>query len=944
MQIPSATYRIQFHPQFKLSDAARLIPYLHDLGISHIYASPLLKSQPGSDHGYDSIDPTQIDPELGGSEEFQRFVEELHRYDMGLLLDIAPNHMAASDLNPWWMNVLENGRESKYAEFFDIDWEARAAKSPELMRGCILLPALLEPYERMLVEQRILLEFDEDGISLNVAGRRYPIYLPSARALLDLAIAKLDRSPLESQSRMRLSELRELIGRPEARSQARCSLRELYLENSEVRRALDDAIREFNGTKGDAASFSRLDALISLQHYRLAFWRTGRDEVNYRRFFGLNEFVALREEDLRVFESVHAFTFRLIAEGQVNGLRIDHIDGLRDPLAYLKRLQACVSPQQRESGHSHNLYAIVEKITSGTEALPAEWPVAGTTGYDFANAVNTLFVDAGGSRELESIYREYTGVRSSFTEAWYVRKRQVMEELFEADIRSLSSLLARLATLDVAGRDLPMHELVRGLKEITARLAVYRTYCRDFEPSFRDRQYLEEAIGIARLRTPPAIVSTACFDFLERLFLMKAGPAPPAYASGWLDFVKRWQEFTGSVMAKGFEDTAFFVHHGLISLNEVGANPFRRQIRFGVNAFHEYNQRTAASHPHTLNATSTHDTKWSEDARARINVLSEIPGEWKSSFARWSELNRAQKAMLDRVTVPSANEEILLYQSMLAIWPFEPLDQVDLPALAKRIDTFMLKAMREAKTHSNWISPNEQHEAALRGFVAQILDPTLSNEFLADFSEFARRIAVYGAANGYAQSLLKLTSPGVPDIYQGAELWRLSLTDPDNRRPVSYSRRTEFLEQMKGMRLESPEQWAELLRNWDDGRLKLWLTRTTLIFRREHRELFDSGAYVPIRAGGRHYTSVCSFARTAAQRWLLVAVPRLVSHVVGEGKFPLGDAWGDTTLKIPSRAPATWRNLFTGENLNTGAHAEKWLLLSDIFRNLPFALLEGLPA
>jgi (1->4)-alpha-D-glucan 1-alpha-D-glucosylmutase len=394
-------------------------------------------------------------------------------------------------------------------------------------------------------------------------------------------------------------------------------------------------------------------------------------------------------------------------------------------------------------------------------------------------------------------------------------------------------------------------------------------------------------------------------------------------------------------MAKGFEDTAFFVHHGLISLNEVGANPFRRQIRFGVNAFHRYNRRTLAKYPFTLNATSTHDTKWSEDVRARINVLSELPEEWKSRLALWTELNRPSKAEIDGRVVPSPNEEILLYQSMLGVWPFEPFDQVDLPSLKERIERFMLKATREAKTHSNWISPNERHEAALRDFISGILDLSAHNRFLTDFSEFARKIAVYGATNGYSQALLKMTSPGVPDIYQGAELWRLSLTDPDNRRPVSFPRRVAFLKELTSIRLSStPEKIAELLATWEDGRLKLWLTKCVLNFRRAHRELFLRGAYVPIQAEGHYRESVCSFARAAATDWALVVAPRLVTRVVGPGKFPIGDVWGDGAVKLPSRAPARWANLFTCEKLTAaGSAKEKSLQLPGVFARLPFALL-----
>jgi (1->4)-alpha-D-glucan 1-alpha-D-glucosylmutase len=947
LQIPTATYRIQFHANFKFADAEWLIPYLHGLGVSHLYSSPAVRARRGSQHGYDVADPQRISAELGTEQEVSRLVQELHRHGMGLLLDIVPNHMAASPENPWWMDVLENGRASAYAPFFDIDWEAPGSKSPEVQKNHIVLPILSNLYDRLLRDQQITLRIDDKGFYIQAEGNRLPINPETFAPILKTAIdfladsASPDESAIDQIGRL-LAEVRALP--PEAvgaRSRIKYDLLQIYSSEPRVRAALDETMRAFNGTKGDAASFNRLDSLISQQAYRLAFWRTSSEEVNYRRFFGLNDLVALREEDPKVFKSVHTLIFRLIAENKVGGLRVDHIDGLRDPLEYLQRLQTARELGKEEDSDVLSIYTVVEKITSGAETLPPEWPTAGTTGYDFVNAVNTLFVDAKGSRDLEVIYREFTGIHAYFTETWYVRKKQVMEEIFESDIRSLSSRLGRLATFDRVGRDIPMRELVRGLKEITARLGVYRTYCRSLELSQRDRRYLEEAIRVARDRTPSKAVSEPAFDFLKRVFLLEEAPELTGYEDERLDFMMRWQQFTGAVMAKGLEDTAFFVHHGLISLNEVGANPFRRQIRFGVNAFHQYNRRALAEHPYTLNATSTHDTKWSEDVRARINVLSELPEEWKVRLARWTELNRPKKTQVDGHVVPNPNEEILLYQSMLGVWPFEPLEQVDLPDLKGRIERFMLKATREAKTHSNWISPNEQHEAALRAFSSGILTLSPENKFLTEFSEFARMIAVYGAANGYSQALLKMTSPGVPDLYQGAELWRLSLTDPDNRRPVSFPKRVRFLEELTNLQLESkPDKFAELLGIWEDGRLKFWLTRCVLNFRRSHHELFERGEYIPIETEGQHRRSVCAFARMVEKNWVLVAAPRLVTRVVRPGKFPIGDVWGDTTMKLPVLAPASWENLFTSERLAaTRNRRERSLRLIDVFSRLPFALL-----
>lgn len=943
MGAPTATYRIQFHPDFKFADADKLIPYLHELGISHLYSSPSVKSRRGSPHGYDVADPLRINAELGTEQEVNQLVERLHQHGMGLLLDIVPNHMAASQENPWWMDVLENGRDSTYAPFFDIDWEVPGSKFPEIEKNRVVLPILTDFYERVLTDQRITLHIDEKGFFLEVENNRVPINPRTYHPILETCLNFLTNSATAGQSTV--DQIRKILadvcalpaGAAEMRSQIKRELWQFYLAEPVARATLDEIIRTLNGTMGDARSFFQLNSLIGQQAYRLAFWRTAAEEINYRRFFGLNDLISLREEDPNVFESVHALIFRLIAEKKISGLRIDHIDGLRDPLDYLRRLQSA-GKLGRQDDEALNMYTVVEKITSGLEELPPEWPVAGTTGYDFANAVNTLFVDAKGSRDLEVIYRDFTGIHSSFSDTWYVRKRQVMEDIFASDIRSLSFRLGRLAAIDRLGRDIPMQELVRGLKEITARLGVYRTYCRTFELSSRDRRYIDEAIRVARARTPSGAVSEPAFDFLRQIFLLEATPELWDRNDDWLDFIMRWQQLTGAVMAKGFEDTAFFVHHGLISLNEVGANPFRRQVRFGVSGFHQYNQRMLAEHPLTLNATSTHDTKWSEDVRARINVLSELPEEWKANLTRWAELNRPRKTEVDGRVVPSPNEEILVYQSMLGVWPFEPLEQVDLPALKQRIETFVLKAMREAKTHSSWISPNERHEAAHRDFTSAILDPTPENVFLTEFSAFARKIAVYGAVSGYSQALLKMTSPGVPDLYQGTELWRLSLTDPDNRRPVSFPRRVSFLEDLKNMELErTPSKFAELLATWEDGRLKLWLTKCVLNFRRAHRDLFERGGYVPIEAEGRHRESVCSFARVAGSKWALIVVPRLVTRVVGPGKFPIGQIWDDGTLRLPAAAPSRWWNLFTREELAISKH--KFLRLAETFSHLPFSVL-----
>jgi (1->4)-alpha-D-glucan 1-alpha-D-glucosylmutase len=941
VKIPSATYRIQFNQNFRLADARNLLPYLQQLGISHLYSSPQYQARSGSMHGYDVADPTHVNPELGTEEEFDRIAGELRERGMGLLLDIVPNHMAASPENPWWMDVLEFGRESAYASFFDIDWGAVGAKSPELQSGRVVIPNLTDFYEKVLANQGIVLKLDEKGFYAEAEASRYPINPATYRAILDPCLERLAGAS-EAEPKMR-----ELLGAFDRDEEAAGDYREsvargkgdlwrAHESDAPIREAIDETLRTLNGTKGDAASFDRLDGLLSAQAYRLAYWRNAGEEVNYRRFFGLNELVAVRIEDPEVFAARHARTIEWVQQGKVDGLRVDHIDGLRDPLEYLQRLQRIGTPADGDADGALNIYTIVEKITSGSETLPPEWPTAGTTGYDYLNAVNTLFIDAAGSRELETIYREFTGIRSSFTETWYVRKKLVMEDLFASDVRMLSWRLARLAALDRLGRDVPMRELVRGLKEITACLPIYRTYCRDLRLSETDRAYLTRAFVIARDRAPAAVVSDECFEFLRRAFLLAPAAGLEKQKEQWPDFVLRWQQFTGAVMAKGLEDTAFFVHHGLISLNEVGCNPLRKEIRFGVAAFHQYNKKTFHERPFTLNATSTHDTKWSEDVRARINVLSEIPGEWKARLARWNELNQTKRTMVDGRLVPSPNEEVLLYQSMLGIWPLEALrSEEERSQLRERIETFMLKAAREAKTHSSWVSPNEAHESALRSFIAAVCDCSAENEFLRDFLEFGERIASYGACNALAQVLLKITSPGVPDFFQGNELWNFRLTDPDNRVDVDFEKRRKVSET-----LDASADPSKLVENWRAGSLKIFLTRGALRFRHANRDLFQKGDYLPLEAEGERRESACAYARRLGNSWALTLVPRLATRLTVAPGFPLGEsAWGTSAVVLPAGAPARWRNIFTGAAVSGSGARKKRLPLGDIFSELPFALL-----
>jgi (1->4)-alpha-D-glucan 1-alpha-D-glucosylmutase len=945
MSLPCATYRIQFNLNFRFRDAEELVPYLHALGITHLYASPRFRARKGSLHGYDVADASRVNSELGTEEEFQSLVNRLHNYGMGLLLDIVPNHMAASEENPWWMDLLENGQQSEFASYFDIDWAA-----DPLQRSRILLPILGDTYGRALESQGISLHYDDQGFFVRYDETRFPIRPETYGQILTACLEELakSREPVNGLRRTlkRACEISSELGtQSEAASlggDTRCSkiaklkneLWEVYREPGVFQRALDHTLRLFNGLKGVRRSFDRLDGLLSSQAYRLAYWRRASQEINYRRFFDINELVGIQIDNPKVFEARHAPVFRLMEEGAVDALRIDHIDGLCDPLAYLstlrKRIEGTASP--RDFGPEP--YVVVEKIISGAESLPPEWPVAGTTGYDFVNAANLLLVEPTGYGYLERLYQRLTGA-SSFAETWYRSKKQVVEQLFGGEIRSLSARIASLALMDRRACDLPFPELQTALKEITASLSVYRTYVRDQRISKRDLLHLEKAIQAARERAEKSHSRREAFFFFRRLFRREPDIVDCSWPQQWLDFMLRWQMFTGAVMAKGFEDTAFYTHTALISLNEVGCDPFRAEKTFGLEVFHRFNDYRRRHWPHTLNATSTHDTKRSEDVRARIHVLSEIPREWHAHLRRWSSWNRDKRVAENGRIVPSATEELLIYQILLGAWPFE---DSEIEHFRDRLLAFVTKAAREAKQLTSWLNPDEAYERALRHFVSQILDPSIARRFLADFRRFQGRIAFHGALNSLSQVLLKIAAPGNPDLYQGNELWDFSMTDPDNRRPVDFKTRAGFLESFQQGAGESA-QLASLLHNWTDGRIKLFLSNRALEFRRSHADLFLKGDYVPLYASNKMSQHVCAFLRTYKKEKLLVAVPRFTAAISAPGEFPLGvRVWRKNRLQLPHGAVRHWSNILTGERIKRDAGPRE-ILLSSIFSQFPVALL-----
>ncbi len=934
--VPVATYRLQFNSGFTFRDAEGIVPYLADLGISDVYASPILRARKGSTHGYDVVDPGALNPELGSEDDFNALHEALRSRGLGLLLDVVPNHMAASDENSWWMSVLENGPHSRFLHYFDIDWSPVATRGQTVSK--VLLPVLGRPYGEALEAGEIKLAFDADGFFFRYYDKRLPL---APRTYGQVLAECIDSLPPDGVA----TELRELITGnadvPNSRFLKETIWR-LYEQHEDFRRALVDTIDRING--GGAESVNALDALLDGQWYRLAYWRIASEMINYRRFFDVTDLVGVRIENPEVFEARNRRTLDLIAEGKVTGLRIDHIDGLHDPLGHMRKLQLRLANGAAGQG-DQAFYLIVEKILAHDERLPRELPVAGTTGYDFCDSLNALFADSDGLTRLDTFYRAFTGVAHSFADECYLRKRQVIGELFAGEMRGLGKQLSALALADRNARDFAPSELVGGLTEVTAALQVYRTYIRDDCVSPDDRSRIVAAVAEARRRAGSA-VDARVLAFLERVLLLD----PPSYEEDererWRAFVMRWQQFTGRVMAKGVEDTAFYNYNRLVSLNEVGGAPGREGFD-GLAEFHSHNAVQREEWPHTLNATSTHDTKRSEDVRARIHVLSEIPDVWAREVRRWSKMN----APLRDEGIPHPNEELLIYQTLAGMWPLDEAERATVPA---RLKQYLEKAAREAKTHTNWLSPNATYEQSLLAFA----DAMLGNApFMEAFLRFQRRVAFYGFLTALSQVVLKATAPGVPDFYQGSELWDFSLVDPDNRRPVDYELRRGLLDEV------TAADPRILLRHWTDGRIKLFVTQKTLAFRRRLATLFSDGDYSPIHAigappsgpagslpaalglagGCRHAgrrdagapiaEHVVAFTRRHESDAVLVAVPRFLTCLVRRATMPVGDAVWPAHAFLPNPGGA-WRNIYTGETIEGDT-----LPLRRVFASFPLAVL-----
>lgn len=946
----SATYRLQFNKNFTFRDAAKLLDYLEALGVTHLCASPILRAKRDSTHGYDVIDPTRLNPELGTEADFHALEEELQKRGMGLILDIVPNHMSASSENAWWMDVLENGPESAYASYFDINWHP---PSRSLERK-ILLPVLGRPFGEALESQELKPLFSDGRLFFQYFDSLFPFAPKTYRRVLARNIAKLketlgEDSPAYQEYSGLVAALANLSDPEPSKRGAtgdqrlqfeviRERLRTLVSSNTDVQEFLNENLKELEGRRGDPTSFSTAERLLGEQFYILSYWQNVNEEINYRRFFTITDLVGMRVEDPLVFEATHALVKRMLERQSAAGLRIDHVDGLRDPLGYLNRLSEQLGGAADVESPPVPLY--VEKILSRDERLPREWPVAGTTGYDFLNALNYFFVDPTGTKRVEEIYFKFLGKDLPYGDVLYQKKKLVMATLLGVEMRSLSHQLEMLAEDDRYARDLSKNDLTQALIETTAHLPVYRTYIRNLEVSTEDRKVIEQALRDAQDRKfylkPPT------FTFVRDVLLLQNRPhLLPDQREARLNFIMRWQQFTGPIMAKAFEDTFLYVYNPLISLNEVGGDP--RPSAASSSDFFKFVKERSKRWPLSLNATTTHDTKRSEDVRARINILSVLPEEWHEHLERWSKLNAGHKRLVDGQPVPDRNEEIFLYQTLLGAWPG---DTEDLGSFVDRIQAYAIKATREAMVHTRWTVPNVAHENALKRFVASILKPAKENAFHSDFKAFQERVAYQGMINGLSQVLLKIVSPGVPDFYQGSELWDFRLVDPDNRGPVDFTTRNTLLSEIRERARADREALPlveTLTKNWGDGRIKLYLIWKALNLRREHTDLFSKGDFLQLPAGCSRRENVAAFLRRYRGEWALAVVPRWLARKEGSTRSDSpAQLWEDTNISLPASAPNSWLNVFTGEQVSAlDDKKQRSIGVNQVLRRFPVALLVG---
>ena len=973
---PASTYRLQLTKEFTFDRAAEVVPYLHALGVTDLYLSPILDAAPGSTHGYDVVDHGRVSRELGGDEGYARLCDAAARHGLGQLVDFVPNHMGVGPQNTWWMEVLENGPSSRYAYFFDVDW--RPVKTE--LENKVLVPILGDQYGVVLENGELRLRREGGSFFITYYEHRFPVAPRQVPQVLAHRLEELreklgPREPSVWELESICTSLVKLAPRSEADPQkvaerarekevAKHRLAALCDASLAVREHIDANVELFNGHVGDPRSFDLLDRLLDAQAYRLAFWRVAGEEINYRRFFDVNGLAAIKMEDERVFDEAHRLVLDLFRRGLVNGLRIDHPDGLYDPTAYFRRLQcsalleqalglaeargARLEPgqvaelrQRIEAGLAEGelpprtLYVVAEKILSTRERMPESWAIDGTTGYEFLASVSGLFVARAAEESITEGYARFTGLREDYRDVAYRNKRLITSSSMASEINMLAHRLNRISETNRRTRDFTLNELRRALVEFVSNFPVYRTYVTpQGEVDQRDRQYVEATLQRARRRSP--VTDPSIYDFLRDVLLLRYPDAlSAAERAEWLEFTLKLQQVTGPVAAKALEDTAFYTYDRLLSLNEVGGEP--REFGTPVQAFHELNGTRRERWPGSLAATSTHDTKRSEDVRVRLAALSEVPREWRALTARWHRQNRQFKTDVEGEPAPDRNDEYLLYQTLVGSFP-DPAPRAgteEARCYLARVTAYAEKALREAKTHTSWTHIDTGYERAVTRFIEGVL---ASPEFMESFLPFARRVAAAGRLSSLSQVALKLASPGPCDVYQGCELWDLSLVDPDNRRPVDFALRSRLLDDLARRAGEGPAARAELAREVSqpeamrDGRAKLLLLHLGLQLRRDHPALFLEGGYQPLSADGPHADRVVAFARRRGDEALLCVAPRLVLGLLdaSDGGAP---RW-QGQLPLPAGLPGPLTDVVTGAR-----HEGEALALSDLFTGFPVTLL-----
>jgi (1->4)-alpha-D-glucan 1-alpha-D-glucosylmutase len=920
MKIPTATYRLQFGRSFGFLSAAALVDYLDRLGISDVYASPVFEAVKGSMHGYDIVNPNHLNPELGHWSDFRELARRLSEKEMGWVQDIVPNHMAYAFANRMLMDVLERGVYSPCRSFFDIDWN----HPRNFLKGKLSAPFLGKPYEECLANGEINLSYGVEGFMIKYYNITLPLHLAAYGDLLRLVLNRIQKlKPTDSV----YASLCEILNAFENHHSAICwsrsrrgglrlkkSLWRLYCRSEKIREGMADILALHSGASGDPDGFQRLDRLLDRQMFRLLFFRAAGKVINYRRFFDINGLIALRQENQSVFKHTHRLLSGLIKKGIITGVRVDHIDGLAQPAVYLDRLHRMIGDR----------YLVVEKILGPDETLPETWPVQGTTGYDFAFMVNGLFVDPTGEAGLTSAHADFTDIRVPLNQILYQAKQQIMDDLFGGEVDGLVEKISTISIKASSSAESPLPHLREALMETLARFPVYRSYLDPVSGKGTKDSHIPEAIEEALSYRPEL---TAELIFLSGILSYDNGAGP--FSKDRNEIIFKFHQLSATLMAKAFEDTALYRYSRLLSLNEVGGDPGR----FGVSRdeFGRFIRSRALKWPHSLNATSTHDAKRGEDSRARLNILSEMPGEWALTVNRWHRQNDKHAVYIGSKRVPDKDREYFLYQTMIGVWPF---GRDEGPPVDERIRDYLIKAEREAKTYTSWLSPNVDYEEAILSYLSGILHPSEENAFFPDFLAFRGRVAWYGLFNALSQCLVKITAPGVPDFYQGTELWDFHLVDPDNRRPVDFDIRKKMLSLLKssGNRAKIIDG---LLKSPFESGLKLFLIMAALNFRKANQELFQKGDYIGLKTVGEFERHVMAFGRCHEKKWSLTVVPRFVTSLIAEKCYPLGTVWKNTAVELPADAPDSWQNIFT-EEVATGGGL---LPMSSLLSSFPAALL-----